>query len=47
MRNIKFNDYLSKQLNDHKFKLEFDKEMKTLTNESVIESSLSSEYAGF
>lgn len=46
MRNIKFNDYLSNQLNDHKFKLEFDKEMKTLTNESVIESSLS-EYADF
>lgn len=46
MRNIKFNDYLSKQLNVHKFKLEFDKEMKTLTNESVIESSLS-EYADF
>lgn len=46
MRNIKFNDYLSKQLNDHKCKLEFDKEMKNLTNESVIESSLS-EYADF
>lgn len=46
MKNIKFNEYLSKQLNDHKFKVEFDKEMENLKNESVIKSSLS-EYADF
>ena len=40
MENIKFNEYLSKQLNDHHFKAEFDKEIETLKTESVIESSL-------
>ena len=46
MENIKFNEYLSKQLNDHHFKAEFDKEIETLKTESVIESSLL-EYADF